>query len=463
MKKLDYGIELENGALNGMASGAKMDKFASIFELTDNVIDARGTEMRINVRNGVLSIIAKEELDYTLETANVFFKLGRNQMARTNKNGVGKYSQGFKYACANLVGNNRGDVILEMRNRYNQHFGIKWILDYSNPQHYSDKELYEIPVNELTLPKNYQFMVRIPNVYFKDIYEETMLRIKLGIRYREIIEDDKCAIYLNGIKIKPIDRLYSNQNKQFLKDILYKRAEFNINDSIVIVETCDLRNKVFEDYEYNLYDNSGIKGRNKGVNVENRRGIEISINGITISECGNISSILGVSPQPSSNGFRARISAEGCFFDKYINGANKSDCNVIKGFYYCEEMAELLEFLNKEYNDAVQRNKESDRKNYKSSFILNELMKECNINRTFGIVANKCEVSFKEENPNSPIIINCKSEFFEKCKITTKESAEMFVYSILYGMEITDEREIINILNDFEIETNYKLKQCKNK
>jgi len=413
-KKFDTCVELADGAMYGLSDGAKMDIRSSIIEYVDNAEDENASFVSIEIDDitHTISVMSIENTDLELEDCGKLFNLGVGGKLHTKKNGVGKYSQGFKYAGPCLIGEgNKGEIRVEVRPISGNDWGAIQYVDYVNDGHYSDKHIKY--ADQIEMPYEYNFMVKVSGCKAISPVEITKLKIDLGIRYRERIEKGLTIIVINGEEILPQDRLYS----RFGSRVDYNKSEYfewKEDKMSMCFESSDLRLMDFNDTDLIEYDNTlGIQGRQKGVSVSSRSGIEIAVNGVTIINDKEFYNLTGLQPQPSSSGFRGRLNIlNPDLADAFIKGGNKSCSMVNKSFSENEDTLAIRSLIKEQYYKVIRRyhTEESKRKTYYSISYIDTWCKENDI---------KCRFKFLEEDKNYEAFVYDKVDDIIKVNINS--------------------------------------------
>lgn len=449
-------IELNDGALCGLSDGAKMDVKSAIIEYVDNAEDEGASKVSIYYEESTktLTVLSVEETDLEMDCYRKLFSLGVSGKLHTKKNGVGKYSQGFKYAGPHLIGEgNKGEVQVAVRPISGNNWGAVQYIDYTNDENYTDK--YIEFNNGSEMPNGYNFMVKVIGCKHITDNELIKLMVELGIRYREKIVNGETEIYLNDNKIIPQDRLYSKHGCRvdYHSPIF---LEWNGNKKAATWEWSDLRKTVFEDIELIQYDQTlGIQGRTKGVAISSRSCVEVAINGVTIIIDGKneFKNLTGIDAQPSSSGFRGRLNILDCdLADTYIKGGNKSCSSVLSTFSENDDTLNIRTVIKDDYNKVVNRYKDDEpkRKLYFSISTIDEWCKNHNIDCCFKFSHDNDDVeAFRYEKNYNQIVVNTNSNIMSPFK--TESAITLFIMSFLLDR------------TDLSIENIYKrLKNFKN-
>jgi hypothetical protein len=360
-------LKLNNGALLGLSEGAKMNVKSAIVEFVDNAEDANASRVDVifDYVTNKLQVCSIENTNLEKEDYEKIFNLGVGRKIKTIKNGVGKYSQGFKYAGPCLIGEgNRGSVIVCVKPMSGRVWSAIQFIDYTDPDNYKDEDI-KITGDISEMSSIYNFMVQINGCKKIERKELDELRVELGIRYRIKLQNKATKIFINGKEVLPQDRLYS----KFGVMVSYHEPKFyawNGDEKAISVEWSDVRDGVRK-YDIlkdsaNLiaYDN-GEHVKDKRVSVSDRSCFEIAIQGISIIYDGELYSLIGVKNQPSSAGLRGRINIlNSDLADKLISGGNKSNCVVNNYFRKAKELETLRNDIAKIYNNTINKYKESD-------------------------------------------------------------------------------------------------------
>lgn len=444
-------VKLNDGALYGLSDGAKMDPKSSIIEYVDNAEDANASKVSIvyEEENRTLTVLSVEETD--LEDLDKLFSLGVRGKLHTKKNGVGKYKQGFKYAGPSLIGeDNAGEIKVAVRPISGNNWGATQRIDYTTDGEYTDNKI-EI-TDDSEMPTGYNFMVKVvgcKNIPRKDIIN---LHVELGIRYREQIKNGSTCIDINGAKILPQDRLYSNQGAR----VDYHPAvylEWNGDKKAATWEWSDLRRTQFNDYELIDYDMTlGLNGRKKGTAVSSRSGVEVAIRGVTIIYDGELLNLVGVQPQPSSSGFRGRLNILNLeLADAYIKGGNKSCSSVNKSFSENDDTRAIRMRIKEDYNTVMKRYHVEDTKvkRYRSITDVDEYCNKYCINCTFKFSYDDETVeAFVFDKTDNIIIVNLNSRIM--ASFTNDKAISLFIMALLDTCEKKKAEEIYKSMKKFK-------------
>lgn len=427
-------VELNDGAMCGLSDGAKMDVKSSVIEYVDNAEDENASKVSIIVdnENKTLTVLSVEETDLEKSDYGKLFFLGVGGKLHTKKNGVGKYSQGFKYAGPHLIGEgNVGEVRVAVRPVSGNNWGATQFIDYTNDEKYTDKNI--VFTDDSEMPQGYNFMVKVvgcKNISNNDIIK---LSVELGIRYREKIENGCTCIDINEVDILPQDRLYSKQGVR----VDYHAPiflEWNGDKRAATWEWSDLRKTQFNDNELIDYDTTlGLQGRQKGTAVSCRSCIEVAINGVTIIYDRELTNITGLQAQPSSSGFRGRLNfLNRDFADAYIKGGNKSCSTVNKSFSENEDTQAIRMRIKDDYNTVIKRyhNEDAKGKKYYSISSLDKYCKDYNIDCGFKFSDDDETVeAFVYEKTDNRIIVNINSGIMAPFK--SEIAKILFIISLL--------------------------------
>lgn len=473
IEKVELG--LNDGALVNLSNGAKMEFISSVTEFVDNAEDAGASKVVIEIDNDkrILTVLSVEDTDLEMSDWERLFFLGSGKVMSTKKSGVGKYSQGFKYAGANLIGEgNKGEVVVGVRPNSNKDWGAIQHIDYTNKKKYSDKNVDLCSIDEVDMPDGYNFMVRLVGINEVKDSDIVKLMIRLGIRYREKIENGETKILIRNyekdgevseLDILPQDRLYSKMGCR----VDYHEPipiEWNGDKEAVVWEWSDLGITRFEPNEYIDYDNPRIVTRGRkaetGVMSLDRSGVEIAINGVTIiygEAETTFRNILGVSIQYYATGWRGRLNIKNLeLADKYIKGGNKSNSSIDKSFSTNDDVEEIREKIKEAY-DIVCRRESSVRDSYSGlSEVkgLNEWMrKEIGLNVCFKFGKLGRFETFTQHGDE--IYVNLVSKFMSTFK-GSKEAISIFLFSVIKNCDSLDSIEsVVEKLEEFETDCKY--------
>lgn len=427
-------VELNDGAMCGLSDGAKMDAKSSIIEYVDNAEDENASlvSIKIDKENHTVIVLSKEETNLEEKDCGKLFNLGVGGKLHTKANGVGKYSQGFKYAGSALIGEgNKGQVCVAVCPVSGNKWGAIQTIDYTDDEKYTDKHILITDGSEI--PDEYNFMVKVNGC--KDISDNDIIKlgVELGIRYREKIEKGQTIIDINGAKVLPQDRLYS----KFGKRVDYHSPcylSWNGDEKAAIWEYSDTRMSQFNDTELIDYDTTlGLQGRQQGTAISCRSGVEVAINSVTTIYDKELFNLIGIQPQPSSSGFRGRLNILNTeLADKYLKGGNKSCSTVNKSFSENEDTKEIREVIKDSYYNVIKRYHNDAIKNKKYCTI-GSLDTYCENNhfdfRFKFLSADKNVEAFTYDNIDNIIIINENSSIMAPFK--TDHAKCIFIISLL--------------------------------
>lgn len=445
-------VEINDGSMIGLAKGAKMNPNSSIIELTDNASDAGANKISIIVKNERVCVLSVEKTNLKEDDYRTLFNLGAGKKTKIHENGVGKFSQGFNYATASLIGDGRKGTVTVAVNPIN---GKKWgaiqTIDYTNEENYTDSELYFTDGSELI--DGFDFMVDIHGCEPISDYEIVKLRAKLSIRYRQKINEGM-TILLNGGEILAEDRLYSHLGN--LVDYHEPIAlPYCGNENAARWEWVDARcygkktNAEINDLILN--DNIKVGGREIGAVCTARNGIEVVVNGVSVIECGQIKNITGINPQPSSSGFRGRLTINDIrLADKYVIGGNKSDCEIASSFNSDIETMAIREAIGEAYRDVVSRYKDEDIRKLKVTLPdLQKFLEKEKFNVDIQCYNNTTDTeAFCGVESDNEIRINLKNSFFDG--FSKAQSKSLFIISLLYGAKDRSFDGVLAHLNEFK-------------
>lgn len=427
-------VELNDGAMCGLSDGAKMDVRSSIIEYVDNAEDENASKVSIIIdnRNHSLTVLSVEETNLEKNDHGRLFNLGVGGKLHTKKNGVGKYSQGFKYAGPYLIGEgNKGEVRVAVKPISGNLWGATQYIDYTNDENYTDKNIVFTDGTEM--PEEYNFMVKVigcKNISDNDIIK---LSVELGIRYREKLENGKTYIEINGVEVIPQDRLYSKYGVRVdYHSPIY--LEWNGDSKAATWEWSDLRRTQFNDYELIDYDTTlGLKGRQKGTAVSCRSCIEVAINGVTIIYEKELLNLTGLQAQPSSSGFRGRLNIINReLADTYIKGGNKSCSTINKSFSENEDTKDIRLRIKDDYNTVIKRyhNDDTNSKKYYSIQTLDKYCNDNDIDCNFKFSEDSETVeAFVYEKHDNRIIVNVNSNIMSPFK--SEIAKVLFIISLI--------------------------------
>lgn len=428
-------LELTDGAMCGLSDGAKMSVLSSIVEYVDNAEDANASKISILIDDNSISVLSVEQTNLERKDYKKLFSLGVGGKLHTKKTGVGKYSQGFKYAGPHLIGSgNFGEVRVCVKPISGNNWSATQYINYTDDSHYTDKKI--ILSNDVSdMPEGYNFMVRVDGCKKISNIDIIKLQIELGIRYREKITNGITCIEINGIPVKPQDRLYSQHGVRvdYHEPVYFS---WRGNENAISFEWSDLKKTEFNDNELIDYDQTiGIKGRQKGTSVSCRSGIEVAINGVTIIPDRELNNIIGVSEQPKSCGFRGRINILNVdLADCHVKGGNKSCSSVSKSFIEDEDTLEIRKYISEIYNKVINRYKSeiNVEKQYYSIPELDEYCKNSNIECDFKFSnADKDIEAFVYEKTYNRIVINVNSGLMTP--FSSDKAKLLFIISLIYN------------------------------
>lgn len=456
IEKVELG--LNDGALVNLSNGAKMEFISSVTEFVDNAEDAGASKVVIKIDNDkrILTVLSVEDTDLEMSDWERLFFLGSGEVMHTKKSGVGKYSQGFKYAGANLIGEgNKGEVVVGVRPNSNKDWGAIQHIDYTDKKKYSDKNIDLCSIDKVDMPDDYNFMVRLSGI--KDIKNDDIVKlaVHLGVRYREKIDSGRTEIWINDMEVKAQDRLYSKMGGRvdYHKPI---PIEWNGDKEAVTWEWSDLGSTRFDSSEYILYDTTlGIKGRSEGVRSLPRSGVEIAINGITVifdEADTTFRNILNLSIQYYATGWRGRLNIKNLeLADKYIKGGNKSNSSIDKSFATNDDVKKIRDAIKDSYNTVCEREPKiiSECKFSEVGWLNTWFKKEFGLNCRFKF--KKCSEVVKTFNlDDGDICVNLTSDFLLPFKYN-KEAVSVLLFSIIGSCDSFDCIEsVVEKLKKFE-------------
>lgn len=377
---------LSDGALINLAEGNKMDVISSIIELVDNAADANASKIDITYSptENVLQVLSKEpNLTLGFNDYGKIFNLGKGNVIKTKSTGVGKYSQGLKYASAFLIGKgNKGKLHIAVKPINDKAWGMTQHFDYCSSNAYTDQKLTR--EDNFSIDGDYNFMVKIEGC--RNISNENILslQIKLGIRYRSLIQTGKIVIKINNITINPIDRLYSHMGEKVgYSGKIY--LEWKGDKKAAVFEWSDLRMHDFSDTELNLYDtNLDYQAIKSNICLTDHSCVEIAVHGVTIIYDKVLKELTGQQIQPSSAGFRGRLNFLNTeLADEYIYGGNKSNCSVRKTFAKNQDTAIIRQKVKEANINAIIKYKYLNKKKSYTIPHLDNFCRQNNINVQF--------------------------------------------------------------------------------
>jgi len=330
-------------------------------------------------------------------------------------------------------------------------------LDFSNSEHYTDKHIEILP--ECIIPIGYDFMVDIkgcPTIKDSDIVK---LKAFVGVRYNEKIKNGDTKIIINDDEIDGQDRLYSHLG---LRVDYHEKEYFSWrgDDKAIAIEWSDLRFPEYTDREplseddYIMYDMSlGLSGRQKGVKVTKRSGIEVCVNGITVIQDDMdkvASSLLNIITQPSSSGWRARVSIyNNELADLYLRGGNKSNVVMLPEINDDPELQPLIDKLKKGYDEMMKRYHALE----KDTHYIKKVDCWCHIHNIdtkfmFGALNANFVTFQKSKNEDDTIIINFSKPLFKG--FGTDDSKALYFIAMIQNCGGYSTDEILNHLDKFE-------------
>lgn len=428
----DAVIALADGALYGLSQGASMDFKSSIIELTDNAVDAKASKIHIELDsvNNVITISSKEIVNLQQkEAVKVLFELGNNCKATTKEKGVGKYKQGLKYSFANLIGDdNKGLAQISVVPENGEPWAITNVIDHTDPNRYTDNKLYFTTPSDMG---EYNFSVKISGAKIPEDKRINELIMILGIRYRELIDNNKLNITVNKCLVKSQDRLYSKYGKRAgysgARYVSYKD-----NPTALKFEYCDLSEAHFDDMELISYDTSmNINRRQTGTAITSRAGIEIVVNGVSIISEGILEELIGKQLQPSGASWRGRLSInDNRIVDKYITGGNKSKCVINKNFIDDPDLLEIRQMIKDAHSSYIEKHKNTTQNDvvYKIAFV-ETWCENNNISTKFSFIKNNSSrETFIKDEANSIIEVSVNSKLF---KNMNDKAIGMFIIALL--------------------------------
>ncbi len=450
----DCKLTLNDGALHGLAKGANMTFVSSICELADNGKDANASEITLDFsrekEHNTLIIRYKEDTNLQKDEVNRLFNLGNPKKAQTKKNGIGKYNQGFKYACANLIGDNKGTVRVEVKPQNGEPWAVVQTIDYSNDEQYTDQNLYY--VNPEYLNDEYSFIVVIQGAKMPNKNEKYELKWKLGLRYRSLLVSNEMQIKINDEPIKPIDRLYSLYgDRAGYKSPVY--FPYKDNPKAFKWECSDLSETHFSENELCDYDNQHKQGVERGVAVTSRAGIELCVNGISIVEDGLLFELIGKQLQPSGSSWRGRLTLEdNRVVDDHITGGNKCKCVIQDSFITDPNTEEIRRAIKLSHSQYISEHiDEFKNKKYCSTIkALDALYQNKIVSTRFLFYYNDdTRELFCKDEANNTIEVNASHRIFKNKK---EEDCAIFVWSIIRHCSNEDIKQIYKELNNFKNE-----------
>lgn len=447
---ITHTITLTDGGLISLANGSKMSAISSIVEYVDNAISAKASEIRIKIDNErhILSVASIEETDLMPSDIGKMFEYSKGKSLQTSTYGVNKYGVGIKQAAAYLIGEkNKGEARYVIRPRKGNCtkpiWGVTHIIDYTNPDKYTDLVVKEM--DDLS-DEGYDFVVKVIGCIKIPESDIIKLRVSLGLRYRALIEKGETKIFVNDAKIAPQDRLYSIYGDE----VMYTVQNFNIGnvENAITLEMCDLRcRKTFNETEYIDYDSKGYVKSVGPISTERSLG-EIALGNISIIYEGQLKNLLGINPQPSSSGFRFRLTFnDRSLGDKYIKGANKSNCSIDKSFVNDEALRPVRDALNEFYNTAINRFKQEPvARTGKSMKVPNEYCKDKELPYRFYLDGlGETNITFEERG--NDIWINHDSKLFKGLKI---DGINKIIMALLFTKEKKTTKKAIAFLREYE-------------
>lgn len=448
----DVYLELTDGALCGLSDGAKMNVVSSIVEYVDNAEDENASKVSIIIENNTLSVLSVEETNLERKDFRKLFSLGVGGKLHTKKTGVGKYSQGFKYAGPHLIGGgNSGKIRVCVKPISGNNWSATQYINYIDENNYTDKRI-TLSNDVSDIPEGYNFMVKVvgcKNISDIDIIK---LQIGLGIRYREKIANGKTCIDINGVDILPQDRLYSQHGVRvdYHEPVYFS---WGGNENAISFEWSDLKKTDFNDTELIDYDTTlGIKGRQKGTSITCRSGIEVAINGVTIIPDRELANIIGVTEQPKSCGFRGRMNILNVdLADCHVRGGNKSCSSINKSFLEDEDTLKIRKHISDVYNSVINRYKSDANtdKQYYSIPALDKYCKDYNIDCDFKFSnTNKDIEAFVYEKTYNRIVINVNSPIMSSFISDTAKL--LFIVSLIDNCKVQTTEDIYKRMKKFK-------------
>ena len=445
-------LELTDGAMCGLSDGAKMSVVSSIVEYVDNAEDENASKVSILIEHNTLSVLSVEQTNLEREDYKKLFSLGVGGKLHTKKTGVGKYSQGFKYAGPHLIGGgNAGEIRVCVRPISGNNWSATQYINYTDDSNYTDKRI-TLSNDVSDMPEGYNFMVKVvgcKNISDIDIIK---LQIGLGIRYREKITNGSTCIEINGIPVEPQDRLYS---KHGVRVDYHEPVYFTWrgHEKAISFEWSDLKKTEFNDNELIDYDQTlGIKGRKKGTSISSRSCIEVAINGVSIIPDKELSNIIGVSEQPKSCGFRGRLNILNVdLADCHVKGGNKSCSSVSKSFIEDEDTLEIRKYISEVYNSVINRYKSetNEDKQYYSIPELDEYCKNYNIECDFKFSNTDKDIeAFVYEKTYNRIVINVNSALMSPFSLD--KAKLLFIISLIYNCSGQTTEDIYKRMKKFK-------------
>ena len=108
----------------------------------------------------------------------------------------------------------------------------------------------------------------------------------MGLRYRKKIIDGITTIKINNSIVKPQDRLYEKYKDNKEKNISFHNIityPWRNDEQAVEFTWCDLTNSKLNEDDYYEFDKPQGKGNRVGVNLLERCGLEIAVNGVVLT------------------------------------------------------------------------------------------------------------------------------------------------------------------------------------
>lgn len=449
-----YKQELNDGAQKSLSEGQQMNTISSIIELLDNSYDANSSFDKIDYdeEKNNLIILSKENSNLDDIDHKVLFNFGTNHKLRTKTSGIGKYKLGLKLANSHLI-DEKGTAFYGLINSKGEKKGWFQELNYENEEEYSDKKIYDIGDN-FDIEEGFNFKVEFNGC--KKITNDIIykLSVQSGLRYRESLEKKERTIKIKNIVVKPQDRLYKKFRYDTSKNIIYYEPIFlkwKDIENAVSFEWVDLSKSNFEEEDYIELDNMPGKGNRPGVNVLNRAGLEICVNGVTL-DYGNFltEDFCNIQFQQSCIPFRGRINIfVGELADKLLIGSNKSLVRINKEYVKSEELKELVDLVKEAIIKVKSKNSILEGENIKEKAVSNKIIDDFCESEGYD-----CKFFFTKDRPAYPLfdVSNEKNSHNIYVNLNTdlkikENSICMLITSLLYKSK-KDWKSISNTFNN---------------
>lgn len=449
--KLCYYQDLNDGAQKSFSDGLQMNTISSIIELLDNSNDANSIydELFYDEKNNTLTLLSKELSNLDDITHKVIFNFGTSHKLRTKQNGIGKYSQGLKLANSNLI-DKEGTAFYGLVNSKGEKKGWYQYINYENEENYTDRKIYDLNGN-FEIKDGFNFKVEIDGC--KKITNDILYRLSIeaGLRYRYGIENGEKTIKINNASVRPQDRLYKKFLNKKEKNIDFYDKVFlpwNGVENAVSFEWVDLTNADIEEEELIDLDNMHGRGNRPGVNVLNRAGLEIVVNGVTITYGKDVTEdFCDIQFQQSCIPFRGRLEIfNNELNDKLLIGSNKSLVKINKEYIKSDEMKEIVELVKEAVIKVKSKNSIIEGENVKEKSVSNKIIDDfCESN------GYDCKFYFTKDRPAYPLfdVMSDKSNSIYVNLNTDLKIKERSIYMLICSLLFQSKKDWKSISNMF--------------